>query len=98
MSTTVGESLDDHGLCGIRPESIGGLSADLVWLLQGEPGVPRLGLNASRFPSYRSEEKGTPVKSHIRFCDPGWRVPRIREEARNGIRTSESCLACTFHS
>ena len=35
-----------------------------------EAGVVGVGFNGVSFSSYGSEKKGSPVKAHIRFCDP----------------------------
>ncbi|MGG1618639.1 2-oxoacid:acceptor oxidoreductase family protein [Paenibacillus sp. NRS-1782] len=59
------------GFFEIRLESIGGLGANLAGKMLAETGVLGLGLNASNFSSYGSEKKGSPVKSFVRFCDPG---------------------------
>ena len=55
----------------IRLESIGGLGANLCGKMLGELGALYLKLNASNFSSYGSEKRGSPVKSHIRWCTPG---------------------------
>lgn len=54
----------------IRLESIGGLGANLCGKMLGELGALYLKLNASNFSSYGSEKRGSPVKSHIRWCAP----------------------------
>ena len=54
----------------IRLESIGGLGANLCGKMLGELGALYLKLNASNFSSYGSEKRGSPVKSHIRWCTP----------------------------
>ena len=54
----------------IRLESIGGLGANLCGKMLGELGALYLSLNASNFSSYGSEKRGSPVKSHIRWCTP----------------------------
>lgn len=54
----------------IRLESIGGLGANLCGKMLGELGALYLNLNASNFSSYGSEKRGSPVKSHIRWCTP----------------------------
>ena len=54
----------------IRLESIGGLGANLCGKMLGELGALYLKLNASNFSSYGSEKRGSPVKSHIRWCSP----------------------------
>lgn len=62
---------NDLGFYEIRLESIGGLGANLAGKMLAEAGVLGLGLNGSNFSSYGSEKKGSPVKSFIRFCEPG---------------------------
>jgi len=62
---------NDLGFFEIRLESIGGLGANLAGKMLAEAGVLGLGLNGSNFSSYGSEKKGSPVKSFIRFCEPG---------------------------
>jgi pyruvate ferredoxin oxidoreductase gamma subunit len=62
---------NELGFFEIRLESIGGLGANLAGKMLAEAGVLGLGLNGSNFSSYGSEKKGTPVKSFIRFCEPG---------------------------
>lgn len=60
--------VNESGYYEIRLESIGGLGANLCGKLLGELGAAYLGLNAVSFSSYGSEKRGSPVKSHIRFC------------------------------
>lgn len=55
----------------IRLESIGGLGANLCGKMLGELGALYLNLNALSFSSYGSEKRGSPVKSHIRWCPSG---------------------------
>lgn len=62
---------NDLGFFEIRLESIGGLGANLAGKMLAEAAVLGLGLNGSNFSSYGSEKKGSPVKSFIRFCEPG---------------------------
>ena len=61
---------NELGFFEIRLESIGGLGANLAGKLLSEDGVVGNGLNGVGFSSYGSEKKGSPVKAHIRFCDP----------------------------
>jgi len=61
---------NDLGFFEIRLESIGGLGANLAGKLLSEAGVVGSGFNGLSFSSYGSEKKGSPVKGHIRFCDP----------------------------
>ncbi|NRD79088.1 2-oxoacid:acceptor oxidoreductase family protein [Bacillus sp. BRMEA1] len=61
---------NELGFFEIRLESIGGLGANLAGKLLSEDGVVGNGLNGIGFSSYGSEKKGSPVKAHIRFCDP----------------------------
>lgn len=58
----------ENGYFEIRLESIGGLGANLCGKMLGELGALYLKLNASSFSSYGSEKRGSPVKSHIRWC------------------------------
>lgn len=58
------------GFFEIRLESIGGLGANLAGKMLAEAGVTGAGFNGVSFSSYGSEKKGSPVKAHIRFCDP----------------------------
>lgn len=60
----------ESGYYEIRLESIGGLGANLCGKMLGELGALYLKLNASNFSSYGSEKRGSPVKSHIRWCAP----------------------------
>ena len=60
----------ESGYFEIRLESIGGLGANLCGKMLGELGALYLKLNASNFSSYGSEKRGSPVKSHIRWCAP----------------------------
>ena len=62
--------VNDLGFFEIRLESIGGLGANLAGKMLSEDGVVGNGLNGIGFSSYGSEKKGSPVKAHIRFCDP----------------------------
>ncbi|MDP4156725.1 MAG: 2-oxoacid:acceptor oxidoreductase family protein, partial [Bacillota bacterium] len=62
--------VNDLGFFEIRLESIGGLGANLAGKLLSEDGVVGNGLNGVSFSSYGSEKKGSPVKAHIRFCEP----------------------------
>jgi len=62
--------VNEFGFFEIRLESIGGLGANLAGKMLAEAGVMGAGLNGVSFSSYGSEKKGTPVKAHIRFCDP----------------------------
>ena len=59
----------ENGYFEIRLESIGGLGANLCGKMLGELGALYLKLNASNFSSYGSEKRGSPVKSHIRWCN-----------------------------
>ena len=60
----------ESGYYEIRLESLGGLGANLCGKMLGELGALYLKLNASNFSSYGSEKRGSPVKSHIRWCAP----------------------------
>jgi pyruvate ferredoxin oxidoreductase gamma subunit len=62
--------VNELGFFEIRLESIGGLGANLAGKLLSEDGVVGNGLNGVGFSSYGSEKKGSPVKAHIRFCEP----------------------------
>ena len=62
--------VNELGFFEIRLESIGGLGANLAGKMLSEDGVVGNGLNGIGFSSYGSEKKGSPVKAHIRFCDP----------------------------
>jgi pyruvate ferredoxin oxidoreductase gamma subunit len=61
---------NELGFFEIRLESIGGLGANLAGKMLSEDGVVGNGLNGVGFSSYGSEKKGSPVKAHIRFCEP----------------------------
>ncbi|MFJ5714747.1 2-oxoacid:acceptor oxidoreductase family protein [Neobacillus sp. NPDC093127] len=61
---------NELGFFEIRLESIGGLGANLAGKMLSEDGVVGNGLNGIGFSSYGSEKKGSPVKAHIRFCEP----------------------------
>lgn len=61
---------NELGFFEIRLESIGGLGANLAGKMLSEAGVVGNGLNGVGFSSYGSEKKGSPVKAHIRLCDP----------------------------
>ena len=65
---------NELGFFEIRLESIGGLGANLAGKMLSEDGVVGNGLNGVGFSSYGSEKKGSPVKAHIRFCDPGTNI------------------------
>ncbi|MDF0727097.1 2-oxoacid:acceptor oxidoreductase family protein [Cytobacillus sp. S13-E01] len=62
--------VNELGFFEIRLESIGGLGANLAGKMLSEDGVVGNGLNGIGFSSYGSEKKGSPVKAHIRFCEP----------------------------
>lgn len=62
------------GFYEIRLESIGGLGANLAGKMLAEAGVMGIGLNGSNFSSYGSEKKGSPVKSFVRFSEPGTEI------------------------
>lgn len=62
--------MNELGFFEIRLESIGGLGANLAGKMLAEAGVMGVGLNGVSFSSYGSEKKGSPVKAHIRFCEP----------------------------
>lgn len=62
--------VNELGFFEIRLESIGGLGANLAGKMLAEAGVVGAGFNGVSFSSYGSEKKGSPVKAHIRFCDP----------------------------
>ena len=66
--------LNDLGFFEIRLESIGGLGANLAGKMLAEAGVVGVGFNGVSFSSYGSEKKGSPVKAHIRFCDPDTKI------------------------
>src|SRR3990172_401645 len=59
-----------EGMYEIRMESIGGLGANVAGKMVAEAGVLGMGLNGSNFSSYGSEKKGSPVKAHVRLCEP----------------------------
>src|SRR4030065_801505 len=59
-----------EGMYEIRMESIGGLGANVAGKILAEAGVLGMGLNGSNFSSYGSEKKGSPVKAHVRLCEP----------------------------
>ncbi|MBB6636994.1 2-oxoacid:acceptor oxidoreductase family protein [Cohnella thailandensis] len=65
---------NELGFFEIRLESIGGLGANLAGKMLAEAGVMGASLNGVSFSSYGSEKKGSPVKAHIRFCDPDTRI------------------------
>ncbi|WP_026672671.1 2-oxoacid:acceptor oxidoreductase family protein [Alkalihalobacterium bogoriense] len=67
---TILPKVNELGFFEIRLESIGGLGANLAGKMLSEDGVVGNGLNGVGFSSYGSEKKGSPVKAHIRFCDP----------------------------
>lgn len=62
---------NELGCYEIRLESIGGLGANLAGKMLAESGVLGHGLNGVNFSSYGSEKKGSPVKSFVRFAEPG---------------------------
>lgn len=66
--------MNDLGFFEIRLESIGGLGANLAGKMLAETGVVGVGLNGVSFSSYGSEKKGSPVKAHIRFCEPATHI------------------------
>lgn len=61
---------NSQGFFEIRMESIGGLGANVAGKILAEAGVLGMGLNGSNFSSYGSEKQGSPVKAHVRLCDP----------------------------
>lgn len=63
-------NVNELGFFEIRLESIGGLGANLAGKMLAEAGVMGSGLDGVSFSSYGSEKKGSPVKAHIRFCEP----------------------------
>ena len=66
--------VNENGYYEIRLESIGGLGANLCGKLLGELGAVYLGLNSATFSSYGSEKRGSPVKSYVRWSDPGQEI------------------------
>lgn len=66
--------VNELGFFEIRLESIGGLGANLAGKMLAEAGVVGAGMNGVSFSSYGSEKKGSPVKAHIRFCDPDTKI------------------------
>ncbi len=62
---------NEAGFYEIRFESIGGLGAHMAGQTLAEAGVLGMGLEGSHFSSYGSEKKGSPLKSFIRFGEPG---------------------------
>lgn len=74
----------------IRLESIGGLGANLCGKMLGELGVKYLGLNSTSFSGYGSEKTGTPVKSHIRYCERD-------QDIRTHAPVDEPDLLVLFH-
>ncbi|HEX7055986.1 MAG TPA: 2-oxoacid:acceptor oxidoreductase family protein [Bacilli bacterium] len=72
--STVLPKVNELGFFQLRLESIGGLGANLAGKMLAEAGVVGAGLNGVSFSSYGSEKKGSPVKAHIRFCDPETKI------------------------
>src|SRR3989304_9732455 len=62
---------NEAGFYEIRFESIGGLGAHMAGQTLAEAGVLGMGLEGSHFSSYGSEKKGSPLKSFVRFGEPG---------------------------
>jgi pyruvate ferredoxin oxidoreductase gamma subunit len=81
---------DEYGFFNIRLESIGGYGANIAGKMLAEAGVLYQGLNGSNFSSYGSEKKGSPVKSFIRFAEPG-------TEIRISSPIEEPDIICVFH-
>jgi pyruvate ferredoxin oxidoreductase gamma subunit len=81
---------DEYGFYNIRLESIGGYGANIAGKMLAEAGVLYQGLNGSNFSSYGSEKKGSPVKSFIRFAEPG-------TEVRISSPIEEPHVICIFH-
>lgn len=90
MKATLPTNLDEDGFYSIRLESIGGLGAHLVGQILAQAGVLGQGFNGAHFSSYGSEKKGTPVKSHIRFCSPD-------REVRVSSPVEQPHLIAVFH-
>jgi pyruvate ferredoxin oxidoreductase gamma subunit len=81
---------NEAGFYEIRFESIGGLGAHLAGQTLAEAGVLSMGLEGSHFSSYGSEKKGSPIKSFIRFGEPGTRL-------RTSSPVLEPHLVAIFH-
>ena len=81
---------DEYGFFNIRLESIGGYGANIAGKMLAEAGVLYQGMNGSNFSSYGSEKKGSPVKSFIRFAEPG-------TEIRISSPIEEPDIICVFH-
>ncbi|MFZ5814163.1 MAG: 2-oxoacid:acceptor oxidoreductase family protein [Bacillota bacterium] len=81
---------DEYGFFNIRLESIGGYGANIAGKMLAEAGVLYQGLNGSNFSSYGSEKKGSPVKSFIRFAEPGTPI-------RLSSPIEEPHIVCIFH-
>lgn len=81
---------DEYGFFNIRLESIGGYGANIAGKMLAEAGVLYQGLNGSNFASYGSEKKGSPVKSFVRFAEPG-------TEIRLSSPIEEPHVVCIFH-
>lgn len=81
---------DEYGFFNIRLESIGGYGANIAGKMLAEAGVLYQGLNGSNFSSYGSEKKGSPVKSFIRFAEPG-------TDIRLSTPIEQPHIVCIFH-
>lgn len=81
---------DQDGFFNIRLESIGGYGANIAGKMLAEAGVLYHGLNGSNFSSYGSEKKGSPVKSFVRFAEPG-------TDIRLSTPVEEPDVVCIFH-
>jgi pyruvate ferredoxin oxidoreductase gamma subunit len=82
--------VDEDGFFSLRFESTGGLGAHLASQILAEAGVLELGFNGSQFSSYGSEKKGSPVRSHIRFCAP-------EREIRTSTAPEVAQVVAVFH-
>src|SRR5690606_23281392 len=90
--------VNDLGFFEIRMESIGGLGANLAGKMLAEAGVVGAGLNGVSFSSYGSEKKGSPVKAHIRFCDPDTNIRSTTAVERPSVVVfSHECLYKTLN-
>src|SRR3989338_2278618 len=78
------------GFYEIRMECVGGLVAKRGGTLLAEAGVLNMGFNGSKFSSYGSEKKGSPVKAFIRFCSSDM-------EGRENSPVTEPHLLALFH-
>jgi len=90
-ATEILKQKNQFGYYEIRMESVGGQGANLAGKILADAGILHMGLNGVNFASYGSEKKGTPVKSFIKFAEPG-------KDIRVNSPVVEPHLLVVFHT